>query len=119
MNVARPIFGHVQAPWGFRGGDSGRTAKSRLVRHNGEEIELPSMLSARLTRAGDRFIAIGGSGGGYGPPRERNPRDVLRDYLDGFVTRNEAKNIYEVVIDHAGGLDMPATESMRAVNNRE
>ncbi len=109
--------GHVQAPWGFRGGDAGRTAMSKLIRADGEEIMLPSMLSARPALAGDRFVAIGGSGGGYGPPEERDPAKVLDDFLDGYVSRSDAKEIYRVIIDEAGALDTAATESIRAVGN--
>jgi N-methylhydantoinase B len=90
---------------------------SKLIRADGEEITLPSMLSARPALAGDRFVAIGGSGGGYGPPEERDPAKVLDDFLDGYVSRSDAEEIYRVIIDEAGALDTAATEATRAVES--
>ena len=52
------------------------------------------------------------SGGGYGDPLEREPERVLNDVEDGIVSREEASEIYGVVI---GGnmislLDLAATD---------
>src|SRR5690606_25449800 len=79
--------GHSHRPWGFAGGSDGVCSALILKRADGEEIELPSMLKTRPARKGDRFIAIGGCGGGYGDPFERAPEKVLDDWLDGFITR--------------------------------
>jgi N-methylhydantoinase B len=55
------------------------------------------------------------SGGGYGDPLVREPRRVLSDVEDGVVSRQEARNIYGVVIDGDDpGLDLAATERLRA-----
>ena len=39
------------------------------------------------------------SGGGYGDPLEREPERVLNDVEDGIVSREEAREIYGVVIE--------------------
>lgn len=106
--------GHSHAPWGFAGGHDGVPSALVLERPGGERVELPSMLQTRPAKAGDRYIAIGGSGGGYGDPRERPAARVLDDYLDGYIDREEARAKYGVVITAAGTLDEAATAALRA-----
>ena len=56
------------------------------------------------------------SGGGYGDPLEREPERVLNDVEDGIVSREEAKEIYGVVIEgHEAMLDPAATDKLRMV----
>jgi N-methylhydantoinase B len=52
-------------------------------------------------------------GGGVGDPRTRDPQRVLEDVLDGFITRQDARCDYGVVIDADGRLDLAATEWLR------
>ncbi len=44
--------------------------------------------------AGDRLIYKNGGGGGYGPPKEREPELVLDDVLDGWVSPAAARDTY-------------------------
>ena len=53
-------------------------------------------------------------GGGFGDPLTRDPQRVHDDVLDGFITVEEARHNYGVVIDHQGGLDLAATERLRS-----
>jgi N-methylhydantoinase B/oxoprolinase/acetone carboxylase alpha subunit len=39
------------------------------------------------------------SGGGFGPPAERDPRRVLNDVIEGYVTVESARDVYGVAID--------------------
>jgi N-methylhydantoinase B len=60
------------------------------------------------------------SGGGYGDPLEREPERVLNDVEAGIVSREEAQEIYGVVIHgSAPALDIAATEKLRADLKRE
>ena len=60
------------------------------------------------------------SGGGYGDPLEREPERVLSDVEDGIVSREEAKEIYGVVIEGDDLLlDLAATDKMRASLRQE
>jgi N-methylhydantoinase B len=52
-------------------------------------------------------------GGGVGDPRARDPQRVLDDVLDGFITAEEARRDYAVVIDADGRLDLAATQRLR------
>ena len=54
------------------------------------------------------------SGGGYGDPLEREPERVLNDVEDGIVSREEAREIYGVVIEGDDlVLDPAATDELR------
>jgi len=52
-------------------------------------------------------------GGGYGQPEERPPERVYQDYLDGFITIDQARESYSVVIT-ADGIDEEATRKLRS-----
>src|SRR6476661_6544245 len=52
-------------------------------------------------------------GGGIGDPRTRDPQRVLDDVRDAFITAQEARRDYGVVIDADGRLDMAATRRLR------
>jgi N-methylhydantoinase B len=105
--------GHKYRPWGFDGGADG--APSALVQATaaGERIELPSKVPYRKTKAGDRLIAYGPSGGGYGPALKRAPQAVLDNVLDGLISVDLAREQYGVMIA-GGAVDEAATQALRA-----
>lgn len=104
--------GHRFRPWGFLGGREGEPAALKTVRASGEEFELPSKVPYQPMAAGDRFVAVGPSGGGYGDPLNRDPADVLDDVLDELIDLQTAEKVYGVSIQ-AGQVDAQATETMR------
>lgn len=68
---------------------------------------------------GDVVIGIDCSGGGYGPPSERDPERVLQDVLERYETVERARDIYGVVFDsavvgEATRVDIAATKVRRA-----
>ena len=72
-----------------------RSFKSPLA---GQTTELPSKVPYRKARAGDRLVAYGPSGGGYGDPLARSPESVLDNVLDGLLPAERARENYGVVI---------------------
>ena len=52
-------------------------------------------------------------GGGIGDPRTRDPQRVLDDVRDGFISAQQARRDYGVVVDADGRLDLAATERLR------
>ena len=57
--------------------------------------------------------------GGYGPPWERDPRAVLRDVVEDYVSIEGARRDYGVVIDGATmAVDDAATRAARAAMRR-
>ncbi len=99
-------------PWGLFGGAPGQKAQYTL-NPDGEAINLRSKVTLEL-QPGDvvRFQTCGG--GGYGPPRERNPQLVLRDVREGKVSLARALEVYGVVIDTTSWtVDEHATAEVR------
>jgi len=105
--------GHKYRPWGFAGGADGSTASLSLIRGTGGETVLPSKVPYRAASRGDRLKAIGPNGGGYGNPFERDPEAVMSDMLDGYISAEQARTDYGVVI-RGKVLDRAATEALRA-----
>jgi N-methylhydantoinase B len=73
---------------------------------------MPSKVPYHKARAGDRLIACGPSGGGYGHPRKRSPEAVLDDVLDGYIGEEVAHALYGVVI-RKGAIDQEKTDQLR------
>jgi N-methylhydantoinase B len=100
----------VSGPAGVFGGHDGRVAEYVLIR-NGEETQLPAKTTVTLD-AGDVVSYRTCGGGGFGPPEERNPAQVLRDVLEEKVSVDRARDVYRVVV--AGReLDEEATAELR------
>ncbi len=100
-------------PWGFLGGEDGSPANVQLVRSGNVVEELPSKIPYRQLAKGDRLIAFGPCGGGYGEPKKRRSEDVLDDVLDGLLTEDGARAHYGVVITD-GKVDQTQTQRLRS-----
>lgn len=106
--------GHKFAPWGIFGGRPG--VPGGLVLNPGKDNEraLPSKISDIKTKKGDVFRTISAVGGGYGDPFERDPQKVLDDVLDGFISRETAREQYGVIITEELTVDQAATDKLRS-----
>ena len=104
--------GHKYSPWGFAGGEDGVTAELRFVSNDGIGTPMPSKVPFHKARAGDRLIAYGPSGGGYGHPWKRSPEAVLDDVLDGYIGEEVAEALYGVVI-RKNAIDQEKTVQLR------
>ena len=99
-------------PWGLFGGQSGSKA-SYLLNPDGDAVELGSKVTVQL-RPGDVVSYRTCGGGGYGPPRERDPDRVLRDVRDRKVSRERALEVYGVAIEaERWTVDEPETALLR------
>ncbi len=103
-------------PRGVHGGSDGLAgAVTHVVAETGVEQPMYSKFSGYRVKAGDVLRFETPNGGGYGSPYERDPEAVLLDVLDGYVTVEEARTHYAVVIDASGeAVDGPATAALRA-----
>ena len=79
---------------------------------DGVETRLSSKTTLDLA-PGDVVSIRTCGGGGYGPPRAREPELVLRDVLEGKVSPERAREVYGVAVAD-GGIDHAATEVLRA-----
>lgn len=63
----------------------------------------------------DAYYIRATGGPGYGDPLEREPEAVLADVERGYVSPQMARDAYHVALDSsAGGVDLAATEQLRA-----
>jgi N-methylhydantoinase B len=104
---------------GVRGGLPGTAASASVLAADGSERQVEP-IGDSLLAPGEWIRGIEAGGGGYGDPLQRDPRAVLGDVLERWVTREAADAVYGVVLepdrDLAVGLvlDAPATEARRA-----
>lgn len=104
-------------PRGLFGGADGRPGRITVNPGSADARELPAKISHSQLRAGDTLQIELVCSGGYGDPRERNAETVLADVLDGFITADEAREQYGVVLRHDGrSIDEEATVILRQGN---
>jgi N-methylhydantoinase B len=95
---------------GLHGGKQGQTG--RLLTSN--SAELKSKKSCRLPQDTVVTLEMPG-GGGFGPPMQREPMQVLNDVRNGYVSPTSARKDYGVVIDtERWKIDESATKKLRS-----
>ncbi len=97
---------------GVAGGKDG-AAGALVIKLPGKGFQAPPQYDVqRLPSLTLQILSPGG--GGFGPPRERDPASVLRDVEDEIVSLHAASSIYGVVIDAATmTVDIDATRMLR------
>lgn len=98
-------------PWALRGGVSPEPNGMLIYAGSARERRVGTYRWA--VRTGDKARNISAGGGGYGPPHERDPLRVLEDVLDGYVSREAAREVYKVAVT-GDGLDAAETLRLRA-----
>ncbi|MEW9921274.1 hydantoinase B/oxoprolinase family protein [Marimonas sp. MJW-29] len=107
--------------WGIEGGLPSMP-HGLMIEHSdtGEEKWLGSVFSNYKIKSGDRFTRPTAGGGGFGDPLERDPKAVLEDVIDEYVSVDRAEKDYGVVIEVVDAdmldyrIDAAATEKARA-----
>ncbi len=66
-----------------------------------------------VQQAGDIFSLAWTSAAGFGDPLERQPRHVVEDLDNGYISRDWAMERYGVCVDQNGVLDTQQTVSLR------
>jgi len=84
----------LHPPQGFRGGMAGGCAQLVI----NEKIR-PHPKKGYILNMGDEVRIDSNGGGGFHPPEERDPEKVLEDVLDEYVSVNQARKWYKVVVD--------------------
>ena len=84
---------YIYSAEGLFGGKSGAKAQFLVNGVQGNSYGLTQM------KPGDVVTIDAPGGGGYGNPSEREPQMVLHDVIEGYVSIEEAKSEYGVVIN--------------------
>jgi hypothetical protein len=109
--------GQHAPPRGVVGGQDGTAGKTWLVEGNGEANRLPNVVQVTLQK-GQALRGRDSAGGGYGSPLDRPPARVLHDVLEGWESRQKAREIYGVIFsgeieDETLAVDLAATDAKR------
>ena len=101
-------------PFGVNGGAS--AALNRFVYETDQGETTPPLVS-KVTdiriRRGQKVRLETPGGGGFGDPALRDPARVARDVRLGYVSREAARDHYNVVLTDDGTVDIGATEQFR------
>ncbi len=105
-------------PHGLFGGLPGEKAHY-VLNPDSDSLELGSKVTIQL--AEDDVVSYRTcGGGGYGPPEDRNPDDVLCDVRDGRISPEHARKIYRVAVDtEQWTVDIEATRILRSRHPEE
>ncbi|MSP66980.1 MAG: hypothetical protein EXQ96_02570 [Alphaproteobacteria bacterium] len=106
---------NVIPPGGTQGGRSGGTNRFIVVR-DGEIVEpspIPGKVSGFQVRQGDILRMQSSGGGGYGDSLDRDPNWVARDAKLGYISREQARARFGVVLRADGAVDEGATRTAR------
>jgi N-methylhydantoinase B len=109
--------GTIYPPQGARGGKAGGPAKNYVTRCDGEIEAADGWATVRLS-SGDRVAGVSPGGGGYGAPTSRDPALVREDVIEGYVSRERALEVYGVVLNDGGDVDVVATRRRRSASGK-
>ncbi len=96
----------VTTAWGLFGGENGDPPNVTVEHADGRSEDYLKVNGIKVA-AGTVITSLTGGGGGYGEPKNRAPEAVLLDVIDGYTSREYARDIYGVTI----GEDMQIVEA--------
>jgi N-methylhydantoinase B len=108
---------HRFSAWGAAGGGAGTTA-SNFGRRPGEAPVDVGKTTVYRARQGETLSICVGGGGGFGSPLERDAAAVERDWRDGLLSTERARDVYGVVLN-GDGVDAAATTARRDTLRRQ
>lgn len=103
-------------PWGLMGGGQGKTSDVEILHTDNTRIR--TFKGTYTLEAGDRVTLCSAGGGGYGSPFMRDPEDVRRDVVLGYVSPEAAAELYGVAVTPEGVVDLDATAQLRSSNRQ-
>jgi N-methylhydantoinase B len=107
--------GNVNAPHGVRGGMTGGNADQHRRKRDGSLEKLAACAQVKL-QDGETIVSVCCGGGGYGSPRERSVEQVDQDVAEGWISPERARDVYGVVLDSSGRVDLSETNKLRATS---
>jgi N-methylhydantoinase B len=103
----------VTFPWGYNGGQHGKSSEKLVIHADGTEEQLPSKVETFPVAKGDRLVFSTAGAGGQGDPLTREPERTAADVHAGLVSVEAAKAEYGVIVSADGVVDEAATERER------
>jgi N-methylhydantoinase B len=101
-------------PWGVHGGQKG-TPNYAIIYKKGEKPKKVRKAAALKILKDETVSLRTGGGGGWGNQYNRDPRMVLEDYIDEYITESVAENVYKVKIDSINKkIDWNITNKLRS-----
>jgi N-methylhydantoinase B len=99
--------------WGFDGGKDG--LRNYALIQSKDKGEYEALKASIALSRDDRVTVTAGGGGGYGNPFERDIESVSSDVFNGYVSLDQARNDYGVVLDQRTmEVDKIATHELRS-----
>jgi N-methylhydantoinase B len=89
---------HKYPPWGIAGGNDGSPNYVRILHNDGSE-ELFGKTARYHLQRDEVARLVTGTGGGWGKPHMRPLEKVVDDVKNGFITAEQARSHYGVVVD--------------------
>lgn len=84
--------------WGMNGGSKG-TPNYFVIEQKGKPSRKLRKVAAQSLSNGDLVRLKTGGGGGFGDPLDRDPDKVLEDVVNEYITIEQARSDYGVVVD--------------------
>ena len=112
MKVAYASDGSYFPAAGVRGGGNASKAKQYKIDKFGKKVNLPIVHEVELLE-NERIVSITQPGGGYGPPYERELSRVQKDFLEGWITKKRAYEVYGVKFNNKGEINEYETSIKR------
>src|SRR5207248_10272541 len=93
----------VVSPWGLFGGGPGGRQQAAARRADGGPIDVPTGSAGGQVnlRQGESLAVTTSGGGGYGDPRTRARKLVVRDLREGRISRSAAIEQYGLTPEQA------------------
>ncbi len=101
-------------PHGVFGGRPANGGGQYVVHADGRRTFYSGMARFAVD-AEERYVIVGGSGGGYGDPLDRDPELVADEVRAELLSPERARDVYGVALDpHSLAVDRAATDRLRA-----
>ena len=84
-------------PWSLGGGKEGSSNYAEVIRKDGRR-EKYAVVTALTVNKDDVIRIHTASGGGYGSPKKRSRDKVLQDLKNGFISAEQAREVYGVKV---------------------
>lgn len=119
MTVATMADCRINPAQGGEGGGAGQASSVGLLDVATGEVREAPAFGQFVVEPGTYLTGVDAGGGGYGLPTKRDPEAVLDDVLEGWVSRQQAEDVYKVYFtgdigDESLAVDTDKTNAARA-----